>query len=186
MGEDEFDVVIFVRGAAEDEAGYGARGVGAVFDCRILHFRDQIDAAICGAGMGVDDGAAPVQLVHDRREGWIAEPFVAIAGEQRHPVGFERVEAVGDFGEAAVDIGQRQHRENAEPAWEIRGQLGGVVVAFSSEFAAERFVGEGEAWGRYGGDRGRDAGFVHVFDGAGWGPVAGWGLDEFCSVISVT
>ena len=69
--------------------------------------------------MHVDDGLAAVELVEHGREARIAEPSVAVTREQAEAVGFQRVERVFDLAQSSVDVGQRQHGEQAEAAFVI-------------------------------------------------------------------
>ena len=57
--------------------------------------------------MGVDHGLAPVQFGPNGSKGLIAQPPVAITGEQADTIGFERVEGILDLPQAAFDIRHR-------------------------------------------------------------------------------
>ena len=149
--EDPLDVGEARGGAGEQQPRDRARGVGAVFDHRLVDAGDEAAAAERRLGMGEHQRLAAVQLLHHRLEGGIAQPFVAIAGEQDDAVGLERVEAVLDLAQAAFDVGQRQRREHAEAAGMIGGELGRIVVALARDAAALRVVADPDA-GR--GDRG--------------------------------
>ena len=125
---------------------------------------DEVAAAIRRGRMNEDDGLAPVELVHHRRERRIAEPFVAVARHQDDAVGLERVERVFDFLEAGIDIRQRQDGERAEAPRAVAGEFGAVFVADPRQRHRGRIVAVPDA-GR--GDReyrGGDAGLVHVGD----------------------
>ena len=151
-----------MRGAGEQEPRDGARGVGAVFDHRLVDAGDQAAAAERRLRMGEHQRLAAVQFLHHRLEGGIAQPFVAIAGEQHDAVGLERVEAVFELAQAGFDVGQRQRREHAEAAGMVGGELRRIVVALARDAAALRVVADPDAGRGDRGDRGGDAGLVHV------------------------
>ena len=124
----------------------------------------QIDAAIGAGRMGVDRGLAAVELLPDRSEGGVAEPLVAVARHDADAVDLQRVEGVGDFLQALVDVRQRQHGEGAEAAGMIGLQFLGVLVRFARDadrrvLAERRHLRRGRRQ-----DRGRDAALVHVFE----------------------
>ena len=96
--------------------------------------------------MRVDDGLASIQLLEHRRELRIAQPGVAVAGQDADAVRLECVERVGDLLQAALHVGQRQHREEAETALVVGHHLrGGVLVHLARELARFLRVPEPDA-----------------------------------------
>ena len=146
----------------KNDVGDGAGGVGAEFDHDRRLGADQVDAAIGRRRMGVDHHLAAVEFFHDRQKQRIAEPFVAIARQQADAVELERVERVFDFLQAALGVGQRQHREASEPAGMVGDQLGGVFVALARHFARRLAGGVIDARRRYREHRDRHAGGIHI------------------------
>ncbi len=69
-----------------------------------------------------------MQLVEDRRKGGLAEIFPRIVGMQPDAVGLEHVEGMLDLLEAAVDVGRREHREEAEAGAMVAHDSGGIFV----------------------------------------------------------
>ena len=112
--------------------------------------------------MGIDDDLAPVEFFHDRQEGGIAEPLVVIVRHQADAVELERVERVGDFLQAAVDVGEREHREAPEAAGMVGDQLCGVFVALAHQLARCFAGSEIDARLRHREHRDRDARLVHI------------------------
>ena len=162
VGKNPADVAKFLRVATEDDIGDGARGVGAELDHDRRLGLDQIDAAIGRGRMGIDDGLAPVELFHHRQKRGIAEPFVAVARHQADTVGLQRIERIGDLLQAAVGIGQRNHRKTSEPAGMIRRELRRVIVALARQFSCGLAGGEIERRRGHREDRGCHARFVHI------------------------
>ena len=82
-----------------------------------------------GSRPGTSDGCtnttarAALQFVEDGIERRVAEVDAAVVGEQDDAVGAERVEGAVEFGERAVDVGQRQRREEAEPVRDGRATI---------------------------------------------------------------
>jgi hypothetical protein len=128
MAENPTDVAIALRRAAEQKIGDGARGIEAVFEHVFVHAGKKPATAERRLGMHEDHGAAAVEFGHDWIEGRVAEPFVAIAREQRDAVGMEHIEPVFDLGEARVDKRQRDRGKYAEAARIIARKLGRIVV----------------------------------------------------------
>ena len=84
--------------------------------------------------MGEDDRLAPIELVHHRRKGGIAEPFVAVAREQPDAVGLERVERIVDLAQAARRRSGSGRTANVpKRRGPIGGKLGAVFVAGARE-----------------------------------------------------
>lgn len=83
--------------------------------------------------MNEHDGPAPLQLVEQRSEPRVTEVAAASVAEQHDAVQPEVVEGVGQFGQRAVDVGQRQAGEAAEPVGTAPGQLGGQFVALPGQ-----------------------------------------------------
>ena len=79
--------------------------------------------------MGVDHRFAARELFEHGIESRIAEPLIAIAGEEHDAVGFQHIETVFDLLEAGIDIRQRQVDEHAEALGMVGDQLGCVIVA---------------------------------------------------------
>ena len=79
--------------------------------------------------MDEHDGLAPLQLVEQRGEARVPEVDAAGVAEQHDAIQPEVIEGVGQFGERAVDVGQRQAGEAAEPVGTVPGQFGGQFVA---------------------------------------------------------
>ena len=80
-------------------------------------------------------GPAPLQLVEQRREPRVPEVAAAGVAEQHDAVQPQVVEGIGQFGERAVDVGQRQAGEAAEPVGAAPGQFGGQFVALPGQRA---------------------------------------------------
>ena len=146
MREDESDVRVAGGRFADDQADDRPRGIGRVLEHLIGDPRDHVLAAHRVGRMRVHDRLAPVQFFEQRRERSIPEPRVAIAGEQADAIGFQRVERVLQFLQAAWDIRQRQHREQTETPLVIRDHLrGGVLVHLPRELACFLYVAEPDA-----------------------------------------
>ena len=64
--------------------------------------------------MEIDHRLAAVEFLEHRRKSRIAGIFAVIIGQQADAVGLQLVQRIGDFAQAALDIGQRQAREHAE------------------------------------------------------------------------
>ena len=101
--------------------------------------------------------AAPLQLVEQRSEARVPEVGAAGVAEQHDAVQLEVVEGVGQFGERAVDVGQRQAGEAAEPVGAAPGQLGGQFVALPGQCAGPGVVAGVHAGGADRGDGDVDA-----------------------------
>lgn len=54
-----------------------------------------------------DCGMATIEFVEDRVERFVTEVCAVSVGEEDHTVAIEVVEGVGDFEEAAFDVGRR-------------------------------------------------------------------------------
>jgi hypothetical protein len=115
--------------------------------------------------MDVNDGAAAIELLPERREMRIAEPKLVVARLNPDAVGLQRVESVFGFREAGVDIGQRQRREQAEAAGMILAEPLHVIVPRPRPVARLRRIGAFPAR-RRGDEAGRDAVAVLLFDRA--------------------
>jgi hypothetical protein len=101
----------------------------------------------------------------------IAEPFVAVIRQNSDAVGFELVEGISDLSQALVDIWQRQHGEDAEPAGIIHRQLPGVLVGLARD-AGRRFFGERpHLWDIARQDRGRHTARLHIVERLLYRPV---------------
>src|SRR5262245_51294903 len=83
--------------------------------------------------MGVDDRPATIQLIEDRLQPYVAEPDVAVAGEQADTVRLERVEGVLDLAKARVDVAQRQRREQTESPFVVRNHASGELIHVARE-----------------------------------------------------
>ena len=112
--------------------------------------------------MRVDHGFAAVQFVEDRREGRVTQIFRPVAGEEADAIGLERIEGVFDFFQAAVDVGDGQHGEQAEASF-VRSDhfRGGVLVQLARDLAGFFGVSEVDAGGGGREHRGGDAALVH-------------------------
>jgi hypothetical protein len=110
MRKDEVDVLVALRGAAEDQAGDRAGGICAEFDRRLGQALDQIDAAIGSGRVGVYRRLAPIQFFPDRGELRIAQPICRRSSSScrchrpsgrrtciRSPSGSLRYDALGIF-----------------------------------------------------------------------------------------
>ena len=64
--------------------------------------------------MNEDDGVAAIQFVEERRLRLRAEIFAVRVREQHDAVGLQRVERVLEFRKRALDVRQRQRREEPE------------------------------------------------------------------------
>ena len=120
------------RGVAiEGDADNRSRGVGAVFHRAGPHAGRivEVSAAVCRRRMHMDDGLAPIELFHHRPIGWIAEPTIAITGEEAYAVCFQGVDACAISFKSAVDIRKRQGGKEAESSRMVRDQLRSIVVA---------------------------------------------------------
>src|SRR6185369_17041942 len=82
MRPDELDVRIARGVAVEGHADDGARRVGAVLDASGREAVAEIPAAVGRCWMNVDDRLAPVELLHHGPKRGVAEPRVAVTGEQ--------------------------------------------------------------------------------------------------------
>ena len=51
---------------------------------------------------------AAIELVENRREGWVAGPFVEVIGPQGDAICLEHVQRVFDFPQASFGIGKWQ------------------------------------------------------------------------------
>ena len=117
------------------------------------------------------DGLAAVEFGPQRLECRIAEVSARVAGHQDHAVGVQRAERVLDFGQGAVDVGERQRREAAEPVGPPGDQIGGVFVD-AARHLPPLIVGPAHDTGRADReDPGRDLLGVHEVDGALGRPV---------------
>jgi hypothetical protein len=130
---EKMDVRAPRQGAVEEKADDRARSVEGEFDHRLGHAFHQVEAAIGRGRVEIDDGLAPVELVEDGRDLGIARPHAAEIREQPEPIDAERAIGIVDLGERALDIGQRQCREDAEPALMVARQSCGIVVADAGE-----------------------------------------------------
>ena len=103
----------------------------------------------------------PVKLRHHRVEGGIADIDALVVRQQDHAVGRQRVIGVADRLERAVDVGQRNAGEHAEPVGPVLDQRGLTLVDLAREGArlgivAEVGAGRGERQ-----DAGGDLMLVH-------------------------
>ena len=120
--------------------------------------------------MDVDHRLAAIQLLPQRREGRIAEPELVVARLDADAVGLQRIERVFGLFEAAIDIGQRQRREQAETAGMILAEALHIVVPLPRGFA--RLLGVGDLPARSGGDEaGRNAVAILLVDRARRAPL---------------
>jgi hypothetical protein len=69
--------------------------------------------------MHVHDGLAPVEFLEDRVEAAVAQVDAGVVGEQRDPVGAERVERVGDLASAPSTSGSGSVASSPN-RWEAR------------------------------------------------------------------
>ena len=90
--------------------------------------------------MVVDHRLAAIEFLEHRPERGVAEVFAGVTRHQAKAVGFQRVERVGDFLEATLGIGQRQRGENAEARRVISHHVGGVIIRFARQPAAQRNI----------------------------------------------
>jgi hypothetical protein len=58
------------------------------------------------SGMNKNDSFPPVQFLHQRLLGGIAQIFPPDAAEKHHAVGFQHIEAVGKLAERALHVGK--------------------------------------------------------------------------------
>lgn len=84
--------------------------------------------------MDIDDRAAAVQFVQDRRERGVTQPFAGVARQQADAVGAQGVQRMGDLGQAGVDLGQGQAGEQAEAAGMVAHHGGAEFVARAGGF----------------------------------------------------
>jgi hypothetical protein len=108
--------------------------------------------------------AALIQGRHQRVEGGIAEVATRNAGEQDHAVGAEPVEGLSGLSDRAVDVGQRQGGEEAEPVGVIFHQLGDLLVDHPRHPAGLHVVAQMDTGRRDGHDGRGDPGLVQVSD----------------------
>ena len=115
-----------------------------------------------GRGVGVHehDGPASLQLVEQRSEARVAQVGAAGVAEQHDAIQPEVVEGVGQFGERAVDVRQRQAGEAAEPVGAVADHLGGQFIAPSCQAARGGVVPGMYTRGADRGDGDVDAGVV--------------------------
>ena len=170
--EDEADVGAARERPAEEEARDRTCRVDRKLEHPVGDAGHQVAAAIGDRRMHVDDRAAAIQLVDDRRERRIAEPAIGIARQKADAVRFQRVERILDLAQAVVDVRQRQAREKPEALAMIRRHARAEVVAFAVDREKTLVRNEREAGRRDGRERGRDARRVHVLDGHLRRPVA--------------
>ena len=112
------------------------------------------------------NGAAAIELGHDRLERRIAQPLVAIAGEQRDAVRLELVEPVFDLAQARLDMRQRHRHERPEPTRMVGRKLRRIVVGIPRKAAALLVIADPHARRRHRRDGGGDGGAVHVLERA--------------------
>ena len=70
----------------------------------------------------------------------VAEPDITVARVHTHTVGFEVIEPVFDFTQAAVDVGKGQHDKHAEPWCMVGNKSCHVFVAFADDTARLRLA----------------------------------------------
>ena len=63
----------------------------------------------------------------------MAQPLVAVARQHADALRVERIERVGDFLQAGVDMRQRQHAEHAEAAGMVGAELLGILVGLAGD-----------------------------------------------------
>ena len=80
------------------------------------------------------------------------------------PSAFKRVERVFDFAQAALDVGKRQRREEAEAAGMVCDQPGSIVVGQPYQTPGLIGIAKPKAWGGDRQDGRRDAGLAHVVE----------------------
>jgi len=76
----------------------------------------------------VHDRLAATELVHDRLEIRMPQPFVAVAGIEPDAIGLEHIKRVFDLLERALDVGHRHVGEQAEAAGMILHGLDHVFI----------------------------------------------------------
>jgi hypothetical protein len=161
---DHLHVRVAPRGAAEHHLGNPARRVGAVLDVGVAQAGHDAHAAGMARRVGVEHGAAAVELLEHWRKHRVAQELVAVVGAEIDAVGLERIERVFDLLERAVDVGERQIGEVAETAGMVGGELGGKLVGEPRELARLRVVFGLEVRHRDRGHRERHAALVHVLE----------------------
>ena len=135
MREDPRDLGITRGGSAEDQAGDGSGGVGAIFDYSVGHVLHDIPAAVSLDGMNIDHCLAAVEFLVKRFQRFIAKPDVPIIGEQSDSVRLQGVEHVLHFAQCAIGIGGRKSSKAAEPSFVIGTKLRGVFVRLADHLA---------------------------------------------------
>src|SRR5262249_9751997 len=129
----------------ENDLGDRTSCVGSPLDRPFADIRKEISAATGSVRMRVNDGITPVEFLENRIERGIAEPLVAIAGEQPDAVRLERIEGVLDLAEAGIDVGQRTRSEYPESPRMVRRQSRRVLVAFPAKADGRRAAAKGVA-----------------------------------------
>jgi hypothetical protein len=114
----------------------------------------------------VDDRFAAIELVHDRLEIRMPQPFVAVAGVESDAVGLELIERVFDLLQRAFDVRHRHECEQAEAAGMILHGFDHVFVDQTRQMA--RLLGievRKVETCRQRQDRGADAAAIHLVEG---------------------
>ena len=138
-------------GGLEHELDHG-RGIGQI-----------ADAGGAGRGrMNEHHGAAAIELGEHGLETRIAEMRPLVVGQQHDAVGLQGIERVGEFGQARLDIRQRQGGEQAEARGVGADRLGSRLVHRAGEGACRRAVAEMHAGRGDRQDRRRDVEPVHA------------------------
>ena len=130
----------------------------------------EVAAAVRRGRVDVDDRLAPVQLLHHRPVGRVAEPRVAVARHQADAVSLDHVVGVRDLLQRGVDIRQRHRGEQPEARRMILHQRRAVVVAGAGEAPRDRRVAEPQAGIRDRHDGRGHAAAIHVLDRLGRRP----------------
>ena len=139
------------------------RGVEQELHCGRRHVGQNVGAAIRRIGMDEHNGFASIQLLENGRVGWVAEPLIAVAGEQRDSAGVKRVQRIFDFFQTALRVRQRQSCEQAKLCAMVHDELGAVVIAFARKAPSRLARVKRNTRNRERQHRARNAALVHVF-----------------------
>ena len=134
MAEDEPDI------RTPYDCGIGEQAVN-----RTRRLGDQLDSvqrvlAVLADWMLKDDGSAPVQFVHHRRDPGIAKIDVVIVRHHGDPVHVQSIEAVLNFAQTTFHVRQGQSCEQPQAPWIVPHQLCGIFIRFARQLAGQRDV----------------------------------------------
>ena len=114
VGDDEANIGAALERAGINQINDGAGSVEDIFDGERRRLQARVLRRFAVGRMDEHDGFAPVELVENRIERWIAQVTVVDAGKKPDAVKVQDVKRIGQFFQRAVNVRQGKKSEGAE------------------------------------------------------------------------